>query len=202
MFITSLLFSLSVLAAEPTQAPIPDFPEYKNEIEKVYDKMVKPEEKPNDISKSFQEMSSKKINEISLFIRNKKKELFDEQAKRRKEFEDLAKKELSDWRLAHPKESASNFMREQGERRKVFMDKMRNDKALFENKLEEKRFYFQSFLKNAKKEFQSKFNSYVTSFNAAMKSKKSQENPLKKEFKEIPKGRGTVLAPGKDPHKD
>lgn len=195
IFLSLLLTTIAIHAAEP--APIPDFPEYKEDIQKIYIKMTKPEEKPNDLNRNFLDLAAKKMNEVSHYVRTKKDELFKAQEARRKEFEVGAKKELDEWHLAHPKESASNFMREQGVRRQAFMQKMREEKGVLERNLEIKQTSFNKFIGTARNDFRTRFNAYVTTFNAATQPKPVNDS-VKKEFKEIPKGKATVLAPDAD----
>lgn len=198
-FVFSTLFSAGLAAA--VSDGLNDFPQYKEPVAQVYDKLKEPEEKPNDINRTFLDTVAKKTNEISKYAREKKDEFMKMQKTKREEMDAALKKELSDWKAANPQGNVSAFMRLQGSRRKEFVDKLNEEKNIFEINLDNRRAAFNNFVNDSRKDFSAKFKRYVDAYNAAKSKLQESESGAQSEFKQIPKGQGTVLTPEKEPKK-
>jgi len=196
LVMSTFIHAVEPAPAPPAQAPPAQMPNYQSFSRESYDEMDRKSPKANEVNNSFNAAAAKVTNDVSHYLRAKRDELYQLQQKKRKEFEDTAKKEVEAWRAAHPGMSASDFMKEQGLRRKAMADKFDKEKKEVEIDLNDKKTKFDHFMSDARKEFRARYNSYVDSLK--IKPPK-EEDAVKKEFKDIPKGPGTVLAPQKDP---
>lgn len=174
------------------------FPEYEKDIQAAQAEVDKKEKPPQEVRKSFQDTVNKKTQEVSKYVRVKKDELFKLQQDKKKEFEAAAKKELAEFKKLNPEGDIKAFVREQGEKRQKFLDALKRDKKTIEQELNEKKATFDVYVKDAKSAFQTKWSEYSKAVRDFLKTKPADtDTEAQNEFKEIPKGQGTVLAPDK-----
>jgi hypothetical protein len=192
----SVLFSTMTAFAADSK---PVEPEYKGFADESYSKMEKPSDKPNEVNNSFAATAAKITNDMNHYLRAKRDELTNLQREKSKEFEAAARKEVDEWRKSNPGKSASDFMKDQGIKRQALMKSFQEEKKLAERDLELKKTKFDNYMTEKKKEFRARYNAWLESLKI---HPSKEDDAAKKEFKEIPKGKGTVLAPDKDVQKN
>jgi hypothetical protein len=196
---TTILFSFLFATLGFAAEPAPSEPDYKGFADESYSKMEKTTEKPNEVNNGFAATAARITNEMNHFLRAKRDELFRLQREKSKQFEEQARKEVEEWRKSNPGKSASDFMKDQGAKRKELLASMQEEKKELERELELKKVKFDNYMMAKRKEFRERYNSWVDSLKI---HPPKGDDAAKKEFKEIPKGQGTVLAPDKDTQKN
>jgi hypothetical protein len=185
MIFLNLLFVLGAALAETP-------PEYENSIN---EKIPATEKVGKEEQSTFFKTINAKSQEVMKFIRVSKDQLSKKHTALKKDFEDSVKKEMSELKKQDPKAKLDELRKSTNEKRKELFIRLNDEKKSTETQLNTYKKQFDEFVKNRKLDFQQLMKTASAKINAA-KLAKPEDTELEREFREIPPGKGTVLAPG------
>jgi hypothetical protein len=176
MMMVLLLVSTFLFAEEPT------FPACENAFESVEVAMKKSPHATESVRKLVYQTYNAKKMEVTRFVRQQKEDF---RKSKEKELKDLATKYK-----ASPTKDASEKERRR-EERKALVQTQSEQKKDHSNKIEEQEKNCLAFLSGKRQSYLDQLKQHQKEHKEAM----SVPNPAIEEFKEIPKGPGTVLKP-------